>query len=282
QFYADKPPPRLILLSHEIENRAVLEQVLRERANRRIEIAVPLRGEKKDLVEQARQNAAETLGRKLSETVAQSKLLVAAASAFGLARPPRRIEVYDNSHVMGTSAVGAMIVAGAEGFMKTHYRTFNIKSQDMTPGDDYAMIREVLRRRFARLLKDQEGGAAPRAPCDADVAPGSGITDAALEAGFPDRPDLILIDGGKGQFEAAEGVLAELGVADVAVAAIAKGPDRHAGRENFFVSGKEAFRLSPRDPALYFVQRLRDEAHRFAIGTHRARRKKAFTLSPLD
>jgi excinuclease ABC subunit C len=287
QFYADKPPSRLILLSHEIENRAVLEQALRERANRRIKIAVPLRGEKKDLVEQALQNAAETLGRKLSETVAQSKLLAALASAFGLARPPRRIEAYDNSHVMGTNAVGAMIVAGGDGFMKAHYRTFNIKTQDMTPGDDYAMMREILRRRFLRLLKDAgasgdrpEAASPAQAPDEIEEASVARMTRAAL--GFPERPDLILIDGGQGQFDAAESVLAELGVSGVAVAAIAKGPERNAGRESFFVAGKDPFRLSPRDPALYFVQRLRDEAHRFAIGTHRARRKKAFTLSPLD
>ena len=290
QFYADKPPSRLILLSHEIENHAVLEQALRERSNRRIEIAVPLRGERKDLVEQARQNAAETLGRKLSETVAQPKLLAALASAFGLARPPRRIEVYDNSHVMGTNAVGAMVVAGAEGFMKTHYRTFNIKTQNMTPGDDYAMMREVLRRRFTRLLKEAgasgdspDAVAAAQAPDEVGAAPVSSVAGAVEEAGFPKRPDLILIDGGKGQLDAAGSVLSELVVTDVAVAAIAKGPDRNAGRENFFVAGREeAFKLFPRDPALYFVQRLRDEAHRFAIGTHRARRKKAFTLSPLD
>src|SRR5262249_11150956 len=212
---------------------------------------------------------------------APSTFVVAGARAWGPARPPRRIEVYDNSHVMGTNAVGAMIVAGAEGFIKTHYRTFNIKTQDMTPGDDYAMMREVLRRRFARLLKEtaasgdcQEAPVAAQTPDDTAGAP--------EEAGFPDRPDLILIDGGKGQFDAAESVLAELGITGVAVAAIAKGPDRTAGRENFFVAGKESFKLSPRDPALYFVQRLRDEAHRFAIGTHRSRRKKAFTLSPLD
>jgi excinuclease ABC subunit C len=293
QFYADKPPARLILLSHEIENRAVLEEALREQANRRIEIAMPLRGEKKDLVEQARQNAAEALGRKLSETAAQSKLLAALASAFGLPGAPRRVEVYDNSHVMGTNAVGAMIVAGAEGFMKAQYRTFNIKTQDLAPGDDYAMMREVLRRRFTRLLKEtgssggrQEAAAAALAlgetAGETEEAPLSGVTGGSVEAGFPEWPDLILIDGGKGQFDAAESVLAELGVTGVAVAAIAKGPDRNAGRENFFIAGREAFRLPPREPALYFVQRLRDEAHRFAIGTHRARRKKAFTLSPLD
>lgn len=294
QFYADKPPARLILLSHEIENRAVLEEALCERANCRIEIAVPLRGEKKDLVEHARQNAAESLGRKLSETVSQEKLLAALAHAFWLPRPPRRIEVYDNSHVMGTNAVGAMIVAGAEGFIKTQYRTFNIKSQDMTPGDDYAMMREVLSRRFAKLLNGEGAppGAVPAVPASPPSeagewhappsleAPAGG--DAAKEASFPARPDLILIDGGRGQFEAAQSVLAGMGVGGVAVAAIAKGPDRNAGRESFFVAGREPFRLSPRDPALYFVQRLRDEAHRFAIGAHRARRKRGFAASPLD
>src|SRR5262249_28051260 len=210
QFYADKPPARLILLSHEIENRAVLEEALRERTSGRIQIALPLKGEKKDLVEQARQNAAESLGRKLSETVSQEKLLAALANAFGLARPPRRIEVYDNSHVMGTNAVGAMIVAGAEGFIKTQYRTFNIKSQEMTPGDDYAMMREVLSRRFAKLSNAE--GAVPAVPArqmpseagewhapPSLEAPAGG--EAAEEASFPARPDLLLIDGGRGQFE---------------------------------------------------------------------------------
>ena len=269
QFYADKPPPQLILLSHEIENCGLLEEALRERSGHKIEIAVPRKGEKRDLVEQARQNAGEALGRKLSEAASQTKLLAALAGAFGLARPPRRIEVYDNSHIMGTNAVGAMIVAGAEGFMKTHYRTFNIHNRDTAPGDDYAMMREVLRRRFARLIKE-------------DLAPGNTGTVGDDKAVFPDRPDLILIDGGQGQFDAAQGVLTELGVTGVAVAAIAKGPNRDAGRESFFMAGLEPFKLSPRDPALYFVQRLRDEAHRFAIGTHRARRKKEFTKSPLD
>jgi excinuclease ABC subunit C len=272
QFYADKPPPRLILLSHEIENRGLLEDALRERSGCKIEIAVPRKGEKKDLVEQARQNAGEALGRKLSEATSQTKLLTALAAAFGLARPPRRIEVYDNSHIVGTNAVGAMIVAGADGFMKTHYRTFNIHNRDTAPGDDYAMMREVLRRRFARLIKEDL----------AVTGPETGGTGGDDEAAFPDRPDLILIDGGQGQFDAAQSVLTELGVTGVAVAAIAKGPDRNAGRESFFMAGLEPFKLSPRDPALYFVQRLRDEAHRFAIGTHRARRKKEFTKSPLD
>ena len=287
QFYADKPPPRLILLSHDIENRSVLEAALRESAHHAIEIAVPRRGEKRDLVEGAEQNARAALGRKLSETASQTKLLGALAGAFGLAHAPRRIEVYDNSHIMGTNAVGAMIVAGADGFMKTHYRTFNIKDRDLAPGDDYAMMREVLRRRFARLMKEDAARPAPGqgdttlSGSEASAGPAS-VETASDETTFPERPDLILIDGGKGQFDAARGILSELGVTGVTVAAIAKGPDRNAGRESFFIEGKEPFKLSPRDPALFFVQRLRDEAHRFAIGTHRARRKKEFTESPLD
>jgi excinuclease ABC subunit C len=262
QFYAERPAPRLILLSHEIEDRDVLERALCERMGHRIEISVPQRGEKKDLIEHAAQNARETLGRKLSEGASQEKLLAALASAFGLDKAPRRIEVYDNSHIMGTNAVGAMIVAGPAGFMKAHYRTFNIRDKDLTPGDDTGMMREVLRRRFTRLIREEIASDDPDA--------------------FPQRPDLVLIDGGQTQFDAAGAVLAELGIDDIPIVAIAKGPDRDAGRETFFVAGKEPFRLSPRDPALYFVERLRDEAHRFAIGTHRARRKKAFTASPLD
>ncbi|MGP0059007.1 MAG: excinuclease ABC subunit UvrC [Beijerinckiaceae bacterium] len=272
QFYADKPAARLVLLSHEIENREVLQRALSQRAGFRIEVSMPQRGEKKELVDHAAQNARETLARKLSESATQEKLLAALADAFGLAAPLRRIEVYDNSHIMGTNAVGAMIVAGPAGFMKAHYRSFNIKGEDLTPGDDYAMMQQVLRRRFARLLKDEE---AQNEDADAE----------GLEADpetFPQKPDLILIDGGQGQFDAACGVLADLGVSGVAVASIAKGQDRNAGRETFFVAGREPFRLAPRDPALYFVQRLRDEAHRFAIGTHRARRKKEFTKSPLE
>ncbi len=264
QFYAERPAPRLILLSHDIEDRDVLERALRERMGHRVEIGVPQRGEKKDLVEHAAQNARETLGRKLSEGASQEKLLAALAAAFGLDRSPRRIEVYDNSHIMGANAVGVMIVAGPAGFMKAHYRTFNIKDEDLTPGDDTAMMREVLRRRFTRLVKETASG-------------GEEDSDA-----FPQRPDLVLVDGGQAQFEAAGAELADLGIDNVAIVAIAKGLDRDAGRETFFVAGKEPFRLSPRDPALYFVERLRDEAHRFAIGTHRARRKKDFTRSPLD
>jgi excinuclease ABC subunit C len=264
QFYDDKPPPRLILLSHEVEGRALLEEALSQRAGRRVEIATPQRGEKRELVAHAAQNARETLSRRLSESASQAKLLDALAAAFGLAATPRRIEVYDNSHIMGTNAIGAMVVAGPEGFAKAQYRTFNIKDDALTPGDDFGMMREVLRRRFARLMKSEA------------AAEGGGEATAA------ERPDLILIDGGQGQFAAARDILAELGVTGVAIAAIAKGVDRNAGRETFFVEGREPFRLAPRDPALYFVQRLRDEAHRFAIGTHRARRKKDFTKSPLD
>ncbi|MEN9707669.1 MAG: hypothetical protein RIQ68_77, partial [Pseudomonadota bacterium] len=271
QFYADKPPARLVLLSHDVESRELLEEALSARAGRKVEVAVPQRGERRELVEHASKNGRETIGRKLAETSAQTKLLEALAGVFGIETKLRRVEVYDNSHIMGTNAVGGMVVAGPQGFMKSHYRTFNIKGDDLTPGDDYGMMREVLRRRFARLVKD-EGAEAP-APAPE--------TEESADA-FPSRPDLILIDGGRGQFQVAQEILKELGVEGVAVASIAKGVDRDAGREMFFVPGKEPFRLPPRDPALYFVQRLRDEAHRFAIGTHRARRKKEFTKSPLD
>jgi excinuclease ABC subunit C len=266
QFYADKPPPRLILLSHEIENQELLAEVLREKSDHKVEIAWPRRGEKRELVEQATQNAEEALARKLAETTTQEKLLAAIGVAFGLEATPRRIEVYDNSHIMGTNAVGAMIVAGAAGFVKGQYRTFNIKSTDLAPGDDYGMMREVLRRRFTRMLKEQAATTETTTPSEE----------------FPQKPDLVLVDGGQGQFDAALAVMDELGVTGVTLAAIAKGVDRNAGRETFFVSGRQPFRLPPRDPALYFVQRLRDEAHRFAIGTHRARRKAEFTKSPLD
>jgi excinuclease ABC subunit C len=308
QFYDERPPPRLVLLSHEIEGRALLERALGERYDQKVEIVVPQRGEKRELVDHARQNGRETLSRKLMETASQEKLLAALAEAFGIDRRIRRVEVYDNSHIMGTNAVGGMIVAGPDGFMKTHYRTFNIKDESLTPGDDFGMMREVLRRRFVRLgkeapaaeaqpaeapsskpanpgiagppttMRERRGGLLPAAPAQAgdDGEPSASADD------FPHRPDLILIDGGLGQFNATKEILAELGVTDVAIASIAKGRDRDAGREMFFVEGKEPFRLAPRDPALYFVQRLRDEAHRFAIGTHRARRKKDFTKSPLD
>ena len=269
QFYEDKPAPRCVFLSHEVENASVLAEALTARMGRKVEVCTPKRGERRELVEHAQKNARETLARKLADASAQAKLLASLASAFGVEGKLRRVEIYDNSHIMGTNAVGAMVVAGANGFMKSHYRTFNIKDVSLTPGDDYGMMREVLGRRFARLKKEEsaeDGASAP--PPEADA--------------FPSRPDLILIDGGKGQFEAARQTLAELGVEGVAIVGIAKGPDRDAGRETFFMEGREAFKLQPRDPALYFVQRLRDEAHRFAIGTHRARRKKDFTRSPLD
>jgi excinuclease ABC subunit C len=280
QFYADRPAPRLILLSHEIETHAVLAEALSLKAGHRIGIAWPQRGEKRELVDHAAQNAREALSRRLAETTSQEKLLAALAEAFGLDRPPRRVEVYDNSHIMGMQAVGAMVVAGADGFMKAHYRTFNIKGEDLTPGDDYGMMREVLRRRFVKLAREQ--GVEFPASGSSDQARRLPLEGEDGAEAFPQSPDLILVDGGKGQFDAASAILGELGVEGVAVAGIAKGADRNAGRETFFVAGKPPFRLAPRDPALYFVQRLRDEAHRFAIGTHRARRKKDFTRSPLD
>jgi excinuclease ABC subunit C len=262
QFYQEHPSARCVFLSHAIEDSVLLEEALTARLGRRVELLAPQRGEKRELVEHALQNARQALGRKLAEDASQHRLLAALGEAFGLAAAPRRIEVYDNSHIGGAQAIGAMIVAGPAGFMKAHYRTFNIRSADITPGDDFGMMREVLTRRFARLARNGEA----EQDCDA----------------FPSRPDLILIDGGRGQFEVARDVMRELGVEGVAVASIAKGADRNAGRETFFVEGREPFRLPPHDPALYFVQRLRDEAHRFAIGTHRARRKKEFTKNPLD
>ena len=268
QFYADKPAPRLVLLSHEIENHDLLAEALTARAGRKVEVAVPQRGERRELVEHAALNGKETLSRKLSDAASQEKLLGALGAALGLAHPPRRVEIYDNSHIMGTNAIGAMVVAGPQGFSKPHYRTFNIKSTELTPGDDFGMMREVLRRRFSRLKKEEDATADAPAPVDGDA--------------FPSKPDLVLIDGGRGQFEAAKAIFDELGVAGVALASIAKGVDRDAGRETFFVEGREPFRLPPRDPALYFAQRLRDEAHRFAIGTQCARRKKDFVKSPLD
>jgi excinuclease ABC subunit C len=258
QFYDDKPIPALILLSHEAPDRELLEEAFCERRGRKTEIATPKRGEKRELVKHALTNAREALGRKLSESSAMGKILTALAESFGLEGMPDRIEVYDNSHIMGTNAVGAMIVAGPEGFQKNQYRKFNIKSTDLVPGDDYGMMREVLRRRFSRLVKEEEEGANPA------------------------RPDLVLIDGGEGQLAAAMEVMAELGVDDIPVAGVAKGPDRDAGLERFFFPHKEPFMLEPRSPALYYLQRLRDEAHRFAIGAHRTRRAIDLKKNPLD
>lgn len=262
QFYDEHPSAPLVLLSVAIEDRTLLEEILSARLGRRVEVAAPQRGEKRELVEHARANAQQALGRKLAEDASQQRLLAAVAGVFGLDQAPRRIEIYDNSHTGGAQAIGAMVVAGPAGFMKAHYRTFNIKNDEITPGDDYAMMREMLTRRFARLAKTEAADDNPDA--------------------FPAKPDLVLIDGGRGQFEAARAALEASGVEGVNLISIAKGADRNAGRETFFMADREPFRLPPNDPALYFVQRLRDEAHRFAIGTHRARRKKAFVKNPLD
>ncbi len=293
QFYDDKPPPRLILISHAIADRALLAQALSTKCGRKLEVLLPQRGERKDLIEHALANAREALGRKLAETTSQEKLLRQLAETFGLSRVPRRIEVYDNSHIQGSNAVGAMIVAGPEGFRKSQYRKFNIRSTELTPGDDFAMMREVLERRFKRLLAEAplpsppagEGG--ERQSCTSgegrsnpDVGPSPVLV--SLERPLPERereeddspwPDLLLIDGGQGQLTAAREVLEGFGV-DVPLIAIAKGPERDAGRETFFLPGRDSFKLPPRDPVLYFVERLRDEAHRFAVGSHRARRKR--------
>jgi excinuclease ABC subunit C len=284
QFYDDKPCPRLILLSHAIEECALLAEALSIKSGHKIEILAPQRGEKKELVNHALANAREALGRKLAETASQQKLLGALTTTLSLSRSPRRIEVFDNSHIQGSNAVGAMIVAGPEGFRKNQYRKFNIKSAELTPGDDYGMMREVLTRRFKRLLSqgprvtdaEQAEGAPPQAP------PPSAASDEQTTARPPETdseaespwPDLVVIDGGEGQLKAAEDILAGLGVHNVPLVAIAKGPDRDAGRETFHVPDKSPFKLPPRDPVLYFLQRLRDEAHRFAIGSHRQKRRR--------
>jgi excinuclease ABC subunit C len=266
----------MILISEDFEDRALLEEALSVRMERKTSISVPQRGEKRELVDQVLNNAREAHGRNLAETASQTRLLKGLAETFNLPHPPRRIEVYDNSHIMGTNAVGGMIVAGAEGFAKNQYRKFNIKSTDITPGDDFGMMREVMQRRFSRLIKEH-GDAGPSQPEAVDDP------DAAPQTGMPAWPDLVLIDGGKGQMSAVRSILEDLGIADkVTAIGVAKGMDREAGRERFFVQGKPDFTLPPRDPVLYFVQRLRDEAHRFAIGTHRARRKKDMIANPLD
>ena len=274
QFYDERPAPRLILISHDIEDRALLAEALGTKSGHRVEISQPQRGEKKDLVEHALANAREALGRKLAETSSQQKLLTQLAETFHLPRAPRRIEVYDNSHIQGSNAVGAMIVAGVEGFQKGQYRKFNIRSSSLSPGDDFAMMREVLSRRFKRLLAEAprgEGAEAARMGLQED---GEAFeTPEADEQIASPWPDLVLIDGGQGQLSSAREVLGELGV-EVPLVAIAKGPDRDAGRETFFLPGRDSFKLPPRDPVLYFVERLRDEAHRFAIGSHRARRTR--------
>ncbi|MDB5451091.1 MAG: uvrC [Phenylobacterium sp.] len=258
QFYDDKPIPKLVLVNVEPAEHELLAEALAIKASRKVEISRPQRGEKRQLVDHALTNAREALGRKMAESSAQSKLLAGVCEAFGLDGQPERIEVYDNSHIMGTNAVGGMIVAGPEGFQKNQYRKFNIRSTELTPGDDYGMMKEVLRRRFARLVKEEEAG---------EAAP---------------RPDLVLIDGGAGQLAAAMEVMADLGVDDIAVVGVAKGPDRDAGLERFFMPGKTPFMLEPKSPVLYYLQRLRDEAHRFAIGSHRTRRAMDMKKNPLD
>ena len=268
QFYDDKPCPKQILLSHEVAGRALLSDALSIKSERRVAVSVPKRGEKLELIEHALNNAREALGRRMAESASQRRLLDGVAETFGLDQPPERIEVYDNSHIQGSHPVGGMIVAGPDGFIKNQYRKFNIKDKTIAAGDDYAMMREVLTRRFSRLLKEnpERGGS------------GSGQGDGEA----PPWPDLVFIDGGPGQLSATLAVLDELGIADLNVVGIAKGPDRNAGREHFYVHNKSPFMLEPRDPVLYYVQRLRDEAHRFAIGSHRTRRKKAIGVSPLD
>jgi excinuclease ABC subunit C len=346
QFYDDKPVPRLILLSHDLPGVALLSEALSTKAERKVEIRAPKRGGKTGIVEHATQNAREALGRRLAESSSQRILLEGLRERFDLPATPRRIEVFDNSHIQGSNAVGAMIVAGADGFMKSHYRKFNIKSAELTPGDDYAMMREVLMRRFRRLAADQAAapaslpvipdgvkGAEGEQPSDpgsggeplhevqdslSASASASGMTgtspsrieaprpptlqergadalafgmlradpdepEEAIAEEFPDRPDVVLIDGGRGQLGVAQEVLRELGIDDVVLIGVAKGPDRDAGREHFHRPGHDrSMMLEPRDPVLSFVQRLRDEAHRFAIGTHRAKRSKAIGANPLD
>jgi excinuclease ABC subunit C len=269
QFYDDKPCPRQILLCEPVAEQELLGEALTEKSGYKVSILVPQRGEKKDLVEHAVANAREAHGRKLAETASQSRLLEGFAETFKLERVPRRIEIYDNSHIMGTNAVGGMVVAGPEGFVKGQYRKFNIKSTDITPGDDFGMMKEVMTRRFSRLLKEEGKPDRSAEPVE--------------DAGFPAWPEVILIDGGQGQMTAVRAILKELDIEDCVVAiGVAKGVDRDAGRERFFPPGRDSFTLPPRDPVLYFIQRMRDEAHRFAIGSHRARRKKEMVKNPLD
>nr|WP_207497628.1 excinuclease ABC subunit UvrC [Limimaricola pyoseonensis] len=258
QFYANREPARLLLLSHGLDDPDLMVEALSEKAGRKVEVAVPQRGEKAELVEGAQRNARESLARRMSETATQAKLLRGLAEAFDLDEAPSRIEVYDNSHIMGTDAVGGMIVAGPEGFEKGQYRKFNIRGTDITPGDDFGMMKEVLTRRFQRLLKEDPNRESPA------------------------WPDLLLIDGGAGQVSAVQEILDELGVEDVAMIGVAKGVDRDHGKEEFYRTGMRPFALPRNDPVLYFIQRLRDEAHRFAIGTHRAKRAKAVGATPLD
>jgi excinuclease ABC subunit C len=258
QFYSDREPPRAVIISHGLDNEDLMTAVLAEKAGRKVEVIVPQRGEKAELVQGALRNARESLARKMSETATQGRLLKGLAEAFDLPAPPQRIEAYDNSHIQGAFAVGAMIVAGPEGFEKNQYRKFNIKGDDITPGDDFGMMKEVMTRRFQRLLKE-----------DRDRTSGM-------------WPDLLLIDGGAGQVSSVREIMEALGVGDVPMVGVAKGEDRDAGKEVFYRTGKPIFALRHNDPVLYFIQRMRDEVHRFAIGTHRAKRSKAIGATPLD
>lgn len=276
QFYDDKQVPKSIFLSHEIDERELLSMALSEKIGKKVEITVPSRGEKKDLTEHALTNAQNTVQQRLAESATQIQLLEKIKDTFNLSIRPRRIEVYDNSHIMGTNAVGGMIVVGIEGFAKSQYRKFNIKSTELAPGDDFGMMREVFKRRFSRLLKEANKQSDKSSTNSTDSNKNSDDSE------IPQWPDLILIDGGRGQLSAACETLEELGITDIPLIGIAKGPERNAGREKFHVSKQKSFMLPERDPVLYFVQRLRDEAHRFAIGTHRARRKKEIGANPLD
>lgn len=280
QFYDDKDPPALVLTSHEPTEVELLAEALALRAGHGVELRRPQRGEKREIVEQAALNAREALARRMAESASLAKILEGVAETFELAAPPERIEVYDNSHIQGTNAVGAMIVAGPEGFQKNQYRKFNIKGAELAPGDDYGMMREVLRRRFARLLKQAEAKSDESNPNDGG---GVDFSKVEVEEKLAAWPDLVLIDGGEGQLQAAREVLAELGCLEqVKLVGIAKGVDRDAGRERFFIHGRPWFRLDEKSPTLYYLQRLRDEAHRFAIGAHRQKRKAELVRSPLD
>ena len=258
QFYDQRDPPRQLILSNEIDNPDLMAEALSGKLGRKVELVVPKRGEKADLIDGALRNARESLARKMAESATQARLMKGLAEAFDLESPPQRIEVYDNSHIQGAFAVGAMIVAGADGFQKNQYRKFNIRGEELTPGDDFGMMKEVLARRFKRLIKED-----------------------------PDRteghwPDLLLIDGGAGQVSAVASIMREYGVENIPMVGVAKGIDRDAGKEEFHRTGKQPFALRHNDPVLYYIQRLRDEAHRFAIGTHRAKRAKAVGATPLD
>jgi excinuclease ABC subunit C len=258
QFYSSKEAPRQLILSHDIENADLVSAALSEAVGRKVELIYPQRGEKFELVSGALRNAKESLALRMSETATQAKLLRGIAEAFNLDDAPKRIEVFDNSHIQGAHAVGAMIVSGPDGFLKNQYRKFNIRGDNLTPGDDFGMMKEVMTRRFTRLIKEDP------------------------ERTSESWPDLLLIDGGAGQVSAVAEILETLGVEDVPMVGVAKGVDRDHGKEEFYIPGRSVFALQRNDPVLYFVQRMRDEAHRFAIGTHRAKRAKAISANPLD